>query len=203
VLDLESRILEERGELEPAYRSALLATARDPLNAHLHHRLGQIRNKQGYPELAIPHFEKSIEIDSDQFSPANSLAAAYLDVGKVEAAEEVFASLVQKARTPGDHALVEHIRARLAFCNGDLTGSEKILKKEIDQSRNVIPNLGFLANVELAVFDENADRYPATAEVALAAAEDAVKRLGTLDPDNQFIEKLRAGITDRRKRRRW
>lgn len=53
VLDLESRILEEKGELEPAYESALLASARDPLNAQMHHRLGLIRNKQGHPELAI------------------------------------------------------------------------------------------------------------------------------------------------------
>lgn len=203
VLDLESRILEEKGQLEPAYESALLASARDPLNGHLHHRLGQIRNKQGHPELAIPHFEKSIEIDSDQFSPANSLAAAYLDTGRVDDAEKVFDSFVKKARTPGDHALAEHIRARLAFVNGDLGESEKILKKEIDQSRNVIPNLGFLANVELALFDQNAGKYQATAQVALAAAEDAVKKLEALDPDNQFIEKLRSGIQDRRKRGRW
>jgi tetratricopeptide (TPR) repeat protein len=203
VLDLESRILEEKGELEPAFESALLASARDPLNGHLHHRLGQIRNKQGRPELAIPHFEKSIEIDSDQFSPANSLAAAYLETGRVDDAEEIFGSLVKKARTPGDHALVEHIKARLAFCNGDLVESEKILRREIDQSRNVIHNLGFLANVELVLFDQNVGSYQATAQVALAAAEDAVKKLEELDPDNQFIEKLRSGIQDRRRKARW
>jgi len=203
VLDLESRILEEKGELEPAYESALLASARDPLNAQMHHRLGQIRNKQGHPELAIPHFERSIEIDSDQFGPANSLAAAYLDTGNVDAAEKTFGSLVTKARTPGEHALLAHLKARLAFCNSDLVGSETILKKEIDQSRNVIPNLGFLANVELALFDQNVGDYPATAQVALAAADEAVKKLRELDPDNQFIEKLRAGIQERRKRTRW
>jgi tetratricopeptide (TPR) repeat protein len=120
LLDLESRILEEKGELEPAYELALLASTRDPLNGHLHHRLGQIRIKQGHPETAIPHFEKSMEIDSDQFSPANSVAAAYLDTGRVDATEKIFGSLVKKARTPGEHALVEQIRARLAFVNGDL-----------------------------------------------------------------------------------
>jgi tetratricopeptide (TPR) repeat protein len=203
VLDLESRILEERGELQPAYESAFLASARDPLNGHLHHRLGQIRSKQGHPELAIPHFERSIEIDQDQFSPANSLAAAYLDDGKVDAAEEIFGTLAAKARTPGEHALLAHLKARLAFCNGDLVGSEAILKKEIDQSRNVLPNLGFLANVELALFDQNLGNYPATAQVALAAADEAVKKLKGLDPDNQFIEKLRVGIQERRKRTLW
>ncbi len=203
VLDLESRILEEKGELEPAYESALLASARDPLNGHLHHRLGQIRNKQGLPKLAIPHFEKSIEIDTDQFSPANSLASAYLDTGNVDAAEKMFDSLAAKARTPGEQALVTHIKARLAFCNGDLTGSEETLKKEIDRSRNVIPNLGFLSHVELALFDENIIRYPSTAQVALAAAEDAVNKLEGLDPGNHFIPNLRSAIKDRRKKAIW
>jgi hypothetical protein len=51
------------------------------------------------------------------------------------------------------------------------------------------------------IFDFPNDQ--ATAQVALAAAEDAVKKLQALDPDNQFIEKLRSGIQDRRKRSRW
>jgi len=200
VLDLESRILEEKGQLKPAYDSALLASARDPLNGHLHHRLGQIQNKLGHPELAIPHFEKSIEIDPDQFTPVNSLVSAYLDMGKVEAAEKMFDDLVAKARTPGNRALVEHIRARLAFCNSELDKSKEILKNEIEHSRNVIPNLGFLVNVELASFDENIGHYRAIAQVALAGAEDSVKRLTSLDPDNQFIERLNSEIAKRRKR---
>lgn len=135
VLDLESRILEDMGQLEPAFESALLASARDPLNGHMHHRLGQIRNKQGKPESAIPHFQRAIELDADQFAPANSLASAYLDTGNAQAAESLVGSLVAKARTPGENALVEHTKARIAFAKSDLLGSEKRSNRKL---RNLI-----------------------------------------------------------------
>jgi tetratricopeptide (TPR) repeat protein len=118
VLDLESRILEDMGELDAAYDSAQLATIRDPLNARLQNRLGVIRAKQGKPHLAIPHFVKAVELDPDQFSPANSLAAAYLDIDEWEQAEGLLSELEKKARTPSDLALLAHTKARIAFRKG-------------------------------------------------------------------------------------
>ncbi len=200
VLDLESRILEDMDQLHPAYESALLASARDPLNGHLHHRLGQIRNKQGRPDLAIPHFQKSIEIDSDQFIPANSLISAFLDTDETGAAEGMIEDLAAKARTPIDRALVEHAKARIAFAKNDLAGSEKILKHEIERSRNLVPNLGLLVRVELALFDQNIDQFPTIADVALNSAEQALGRIIELDSSNRFIESLNAGVTERRGR---
>jgi tetratricopeptide (TPR) repeat protein len=201
VLDLESRILEDMGQLGPAYESALLASARDPLNGHLHHRLGQIRNKQGRPDYSIPHFQKAIELDSDQFSPANSLASAYLDIGDAPASESMVAGLVAKARTPADRALVEHTKARIAFAKNDLLGSEKILKLEIINSRNLVPNFGLLVRVELALFDKNIGQFPTIADVALNSAEQALTSIVNLDPSNKFIESLRASVVDRRRLR--
>jgi len=201
VLDLESRILEDMGQFEPAYESALLASARDPLNGHFHHRLGQIRSKQGKPELAIPHFQMAIEIDSDQFSPANSLASAYLDTGNTPAAESIVGNLVAKARTPRDRALVEHTKARIAFAKNDLLGSEKTLKQEITVSHNLVPNLGLLVRTELALFDQNIDQFPTIADAALNSAEQALARIVNLDPSNKFIETLNASVTERRGRR--
>lgn len=200
VLDLESRILEDMGQFDAAYESALLASARDPLNGHFHNRLGQIRNRQGKPELSIPHFQKSIELDADQFSPANSLAAAYLDTGNIPPAVAMFGELEAKARTPADRALVEHTRARIAFVNDGLLESEKTLKREIANSRNLLPNLGLLVQVELALFDQNIGQFPTIADVALTSAEEALARIVDRDPSNKFIELFRARIGERRER---
>jgi len=201
ILDLESRILEDLDQLEPAYESALLASARDPLNGSFHNRLGQIRNKQGKPELAIPHFQRSVELDADQFTPANSLASAYLDTGNTQSAEQMMGDLVAKARTPANRMLVEHIRARVAFAKNDLLGSEKILSQEIANSHNIMPNLGLLVRVELALFDQNIGLFPTIANVALNSAEQALARIELLDSSNRFIESLRSKIAERRTKR--
>ena len=197
VLDLESRILEDMGELDAAYDSAELAAARDPLNERFHNRLGVIRIKQRRPHLAIDHFKKSIELDSDQFSPANSLAAAYLDIDQWEEAEALLPDLEKKARTPSDFALLTHTKARVAFAKGDLASGKKMLKSEIGASRNVIPNLGLLVQVQCGLFDENRLTFPAVASVELKEAENALEKISELDPSNEFIDNLRRSVTDR------
>ncbi|MGA2482834.1 MAG: TIR domain-containing protein [Candidatus Acidiferrales bacterium] len=199
-LDLESRILEDMNKLEAAYESARLAAARDPLNGHMQHRLGQIRSKQGKPELAILHFQKAIELNSDLFIAANSLVSAYLDIGRAEAAQELTGDLIEKARTPTDRALVEHTKARIAFSNNDLVGSETILKKEISLSHNLVPNLGLLVQVEIALFDKNVRDFPTIADVALNTAEQSLAKIRTLDQSNKFADTLQETVAERRER---
>jgi tetratricopeptide (TPR) repeat protein len=197
VLDLESRILEDMGKLDAAYNSAELAAARDPLNERLHNRLGVIRVKQGRPHLGISHFEKAIELDPDQFSPANSLAAAYLDIDEWEQAEQILSELEKKARTPSNFALLAHTKARIAFAKRDFDESKRLLKAEIVGSRNVIPNLGLLVQVLCSSFDNNVLTFPATASVELKEAENALNKISEIDPSNEFIENLRRAVTDR------
>jgi tetratricopeptide (TPR) repeat protein len=187
-------------QLEPAYKAAFLASARDPMNASFHNRLGQIRNKQGKSELAIPHFKRAIELDSDRFSPALALAAAYLDTSPIAAAENMMTDLEAKARTPSERALLEHTKARIAFAKKDLSGSEIILKEQIAQHRNLLPNLGLLGQVELALYDLNIRQFPATAGIALNAAKQAVAQIEELEPSNKFIERLRTAIEERNKK---
>jgi tetratricopeptide (TPR) repeat protein len=196
VLDLESRILEDLGQLEPAYQAALLAAARDPANAHMYNRLGVIRMKQGLPAKAIDHLLKAIELDQDLFSPANSLAAAYLDAGNVQAAENIFPQLKAKARTPSNAALLKHTEARIAFSNRAFETSREILKREIALDHNVIPNLGLLVRTELGLFDENVRGFPTIARVALKSAIEALGRLEQIDPTNGFIPVLHAQIEE-------
>jgi tetratricopeptide (TPR) repeat protein len=202
VLDLESRILEDMGKLDAAYDSAELAATRDPLNERLHNRLGVICVKQGRPHLAIDHFQRAIELDPDQFNPANSLAAAYLDVDEWEQAELLLPELEKKARTPSNFALLAHTKARIAFAKGDFAESKRLLKAEIAGSRNVIPSLGLLVQVQCALFDDNRTTFPAIASVDLKEAENALKRISEIDPSNDFIENLRRAVTDRQVKQR-
>jgi tetratricopeptide (TPR) repeat protein len=201
-LDLESRILEDIGELDAAYDSAELASARDPLNERYQNRLGVIRARQKRPQLAIPHFKSAIVLDPDQFSPANSLAAAYLEIDEWELAGELLPELEKKARTPSDFALLAHTKARVAFAKGELGESKDLLKAEIAASRNVIPNLGVLINVLCSLFDGNYMSFPAIASVELNEAENALKKISELDPSNEFLDSLRRAITDRQVRQK-
>ncbi len=201
-LDLESRILEDIGELDAAYDSAELAAARDPLNERYQNRLGVIRARQKCPQLAIPHFKSAIVLDPDQFSPANSLAAAYLEIDEWELADGLLPELEKKARTPSDFALLAHTKARVAFAKGELDESKDLLKAEIAASRNVIPNLGVLINVLCSLFDSNYMSFPAIASVELNEAENALKKISELDPSNEFLDSLRRAITDRQVRQK-
>jgi tetratricopeptide (TPR) repeat protein len=200
VLDLESRILEDLGQLEPAYQAAELAMARDPQNERLHNRLGVIRVKQGMPHLAIAHFQTSIELDPEQFSPANSLAAALLELDEWERAENLLPELEKKARTPSNFSLLAHTKARVALAKGDPETSKRLLKTEVAASRNVIPNLGLLVRVHCTLHDNFRQSFPALAVVELREAENAVDRISVLDPDNVFLENLRRTISERQRR---
>jgi tetratricopeptide (TPR) repeat protein len=202
VLDLESRILEDIGELDAAFNSAELAAARDPLNDRLQNRLGIIRIKQRKPHLAISYFINAMELDPDIFSPANSLASAYLEIDEWEKAEELLPDLEKKARTPSDRALLTNAKARVAYAKKDFATSKQLLKSEIAASRNVIPNLGLLVQVQCGLFDENRLSFPAIASVELTEAENALARIAELDPSNEFLENFQRSVADRQQSQR-
>lgn len=198
VLDLESRILEDEGQLQSALEAALLASSRDPKNASMHNRLGVIRVKLECPEQAIVHFKRAMDLDNEIFGPANSAVSAYLDIGETAAAEALLPELKARARTPSNLHLVHHLEARIAYSQMNFDESLKILKREISLNHNLSPNLGLLVVVQLGVFDKNIREYPSIAAVALGEAEEALQRLSASDPQNSFIEGLRTAIDDRR-----
>jgi tetratricopeptide (TPR) repeat protein len=198
VLDLESRILEDLGRLAQAYESALLASARDPANAHMQNRLGIIRMKQNVPELAISHFRKAMDLDQDLFSPANSLASAFLDLGDAVSADRLLPDLKTKARTPSDLSLLRHTEARVEFSKKEYERSRDILKHEVTLLHNVVPNLGLLVRVECALFDRDLREFPTMAALSLKSAEAALARIVALDQGNEFIETLRLQVEERK-----
>ena len=149
VLDLEARILEERGEFDLAYQSAYVAMLRDPNNWAFHHRLGQIRVRQRRPGEAVDHLRRASELDQDQFTPIHALAAALLDLGEIQQAEDLVLPLTQNASTRNNTQLLEHLKARVLIERGDITGGCDILKGEIIRNHNLVPNLGLLANAKV------------------------------------------------------
>jgi hypothetical protein len=75
------------------------------------------------------------------------------------------ASIIRLARGKSNVAAARHTKVAeepLTTANTAVTmdGSEAILKNETDQSHNAIPNLGFFANVDLALFDQNVGTIP-------------------------------------------
>jgi hypothetical protein len=149
------------------------------------------------PHLAISYFISAMELDPDLFSPAHSLTAAYLEIDQWEEAEALLPSLENKARTPSDRALLAHTKARIAFEKQDLPTSKELLKSEIAASRNVIPNLGLLVQVQCGLYDQNRLDFPAIASVELKEAENALARIEELDPSNERIETFRRSVADR------
>ena len=98
--------------------------------------------------------------------------------------------------------MLAHTKARVAFAKGELGESKNLLKAEIAASRNVIPNLGVLINVLCSLFDSNYINFPAIASVELNEAENALKKVSELDPSNEFLDRLRRAITDRKVRQK-
>ncbi|MGO9057173.1 MAG: hypothetical protein ACLQU2_07260 [Candidatus Binataceae bacterium] len=123
-----------------------------------------------------------------------------LDLGDINAAERLLPELGAKAWTPSDCALLEHTKARIAFARKDLERSKELLQKEIALGRNLLPNLGLLAQVECALFDQNLRDFPAMAGLALKSAEDTLAKIIELDSANRFIEILQSSIVDRKKK---
>lgn len=197
VLDLESRILEDLGQLNAAYDAALLASARDPHNANMQNRLGLICSKLRKGQEAVEHFTRAIELDADLFNPANSLVGALLDEGDLKSAQEVAGGLEQKSRTPRDRDLLRHTQARVLLAAGDLDESGKILEKEILANHNIVANWGLSVQLQCKRFDNYFPKFPALAGASLASAEQALVRISEIDPANDFLSKLRGDVETR------
>jgi tetratricopeptide (TPR) repeat protein len=199
VLDLESRILEDEGELDLAYTAALLASNRDPLHAQLHARLGVISSKRGRPDLAVQHLQRAVQLDPGLFHATHSLASALLDIGQSGEAEAVLRTLTSLAKNPTNSSLVEHLRARLFMAKGDLESAVRTLRRELAGSRNVVPNLGLLVEVQCQLFDREDVELTAIAETHLASAEEALHQLLKMDPNNEFADRLKERVRSRTK----
>lgn len=187
ILDLEARILEERGDFDAAYEAAYVAMLRDPNNWAFHHRLGQIRARQRRAEEAVSHLRQAIELDKNQFTPIHALAAALLDLGEIQKAEDLLPSLGENASTRNNTHLLEHLKARVLIEKGEIEEGCKVLRREIRRNNNLVPNLGLLANAKIRESAQLRIEFPALSDVALKEAEDSTQSGLHIEPSNQFL----------------
>lgn len=131
----------------------------------------------------------------------NSLTSAYLDVGDVDLAEEMLDSLRTVARIPINRSLAEHAIARVALARGEYEKAADTLKREISLSRNLLPNLGLLAWVQIAIYDQKRNEFPTLADLAIKEVGAVLQRMDGLQARPEFIDPIRKTIEERSNQR--
>ena len=197
VLDLEARIHEAMGNLNKAYDALFLAMIRNPKNWGFHHRLGRLKVAQGFPEAALAHFRKAREEDPNQFTPVSSLVATLLDLNIPDEVGELLGTLMENSHSPGETAIVRHLKARHLNAIGDREEAVNLIENEIGRGQNLAPNLGILAQIRMDLYDSTVNEFPATATVHLNQAKAAIERCQQIDPENTYARELLRKFNDR------
>lgn len=196
VLDLEARILEDKGELDRALSAARLAALRQPHDWSFHHRVGRILAKQSKKILALEHFRKSIDVDPEQFTPRSSMLDVLLDQNvDVQVLEKNLEDIKRVAKTPKERAIFNNLNARLMRAKGDINTAAELMESEISNNNNVIPNLSLLAHLRYEQYNRDCDLFPASAKVFLEQARAAMNRVLVVEPENPFLQNLQAKLT--------
>jgi tetratricopeptide (TPR) repeat protein len=191
-----ARILEDGNRLVEAFEAATLAALRDPANWAFHHRMGRILLRQGRAQDAVPHFRKAQELDPAQFTPASSLLAALLDCGAdPDEVHKQLNALGMVCRTPKDNEVAANLRARVMKSDGQLEEAANLLTGEIERARNLVPNLGVLAEVRLEQYRKERANYPASAKVYLEQATTAIEQGLRVDPQNKILLSARTRLS--------
>jgi hypothetical protein len=110
-------------------------------------------------------------------------------------------SLRAVARTPINKSLAEHAIARVALARGEYEKAADTLKREISLSRNLLPNLGLLAWVQIAIYDQKRNEFPTLADLAIKEADAVLQRMHGLQARPEFINPIRKAIEERRNQR--
>ena len=197
VLDLEARILEERGQLDEAFDAAFLATVRQPRDWAYQHRLGRIRVAQGRLQDARTYFEEAMRQDPSQFTPLNSLVSVLLDMRETDELEQKLRQLRSLARTPQERSVVQNLWACYYRSHGELEKATSILEAEIRKRQNLVPNLSLLADILITRRDASLPHSPMMADTLLKQAEMAIQRCEALGDENDRLGELRSRLAER------
>ncbi len=87
---LNARKFLQSGELDKAEEVCRQVISENPGNAEAYDALGGVAFRRGSIELAIEHFSKAVELDSNQASFFQSLGLAYCSLGKFAKAIDYF-----------------------------------------------------------------------------------------------------------------
>ena len=121
---LQNRLAESKIELERAI-------SLDPNHARAHHHLGMTIMYLGQPEAAIPHLEKALQLNPNDYNIGNyyfPLALCLLFLGQIDKAID----LLMKARAANPRLYYLHLHLAGAFgLHGDLSEAKAALAEGI------------------------------------------------------------------------
>lgn len=159
------------GDLEAARQQLTRAVALEPRNYDANHNLGEIYVKLGKLGDAIPLLKQAQQIDPSSYDNGYDLALAYLLTNHPDPARQLIASLLKKQDTAELHNLLGQIEEKEGNFVAAANEFEAAAHKEPSESNlfDWASELLLHRTLEPAieVFRDGAERYPASARLAI------------------------------------
>lgn len=186
VLQIESRVLEQKGCLNEAYEVMVRAKAREPQTASFAHRLGRIAELRGDRAMALDHYKDALQLDERFLEARLSEASVLVDLRELELASKKIDSL--RGHVHGSAAAVlRGIEAKFYLVKGDLDTAMQTIKRD----KSAV-SFGLRARIEMAKAKiHRQSGYIKLAEQQMAAAKAEVAEGLERYPDSQELLKLK------------
>lgn len=194
ILQIESMILEERGQFDEAYEVMSRASSQDPENAMFEHRLGRIADRRRDLQAALKHYDRAASLDPGLVEARLSKISAMIDLGYLDDAQKLIKEDRGKFQGKARRVL-QGIEAKLAFGRHDLERAKTLVKGDRAAS-----SYALRAKIEtMQASQHRAKGYAELASQALRAAESEVAQGLEKYPGNEGLLELAAeleGITE-------
>lgn len=109
----------KQGRLDQAVTAMTTLLEREPNNPYFHELLGQIYQENGRPELAIPPYQRAVDLKPDNALLRIGLAQAQLDLGETALADEAMTHLIVALAFEPDNAYGWYQRSRVHDLRGE------------------------------------------------------------------------------------
>jgi Tfp pilus assembly protein PilF len=119
-VDGRARALRELGRFEDAISVLRQAITENPAEPRLWNTLGVTLVQDSQTELAMTFFDEAIRLDGRSATARYNRGGANFDLGRLEAAQDDYASARKLARRPADIAMIDFAAAMLSLARGDV-----------------------------------------------------------------------------------
>lgn len=197
VLQLESRVFEEREEYDKAYEVMSIASKLERNNSYFSHRLGRISELQGELEQAKNHYSDAIKIDDRSIESHLSLASVLIDLRQYDTVPEKLDELADIV-TGRAVSVLRGIKAKYLYATDqDLDQAASLVDKNL-LSHNDPSNYGLRAQIEIRRSEiKEAKGYSALAKQCLDSALNFVERGLDHYCNNKPLQGIKANIIER------